>query len=227
MQLSTDCSPPKRHPHFYNINIRDPLTHVSTAAVQRFVRRIGQGPLFAVRFQIRGKRPVSRVGAANEKPRVGSGANQRRRRRGLGGGCSAPRVRQYLIRTARQLLYVSVAPFANLPIVPLLGDTIVGSRLMKDGKQKSPVTKRSIVIDGHKTSISLEDQFWDALREIATARGLTTGTLVSSIDADRRQSNLSSAIRLFVLDHYRAQVEARRPPVGPFEKGRPLRSGRP
>jgi predicted DNA-binding ribbon-helix-helix protein len=76
---------------------------------------------------------------------------------------------------------------------------------MEGQKQKSPVTKRSIVIDGHKTSISLEDQFWDALREIATARGITTGTLVASIDADRQRSNLSSAIRLFVLGHYRSK----------------------
>jgi predicted DNA-binding ribbon-helix-helix protein len=69
---------------------------------------------------------------------------------------------------------------------------------------KSPVVKRSIVITGHKTSVSLEDAFWSCLKDIATSRNMTLSELVASIDADRRQGNLSSAIRLFVLDHYRA-----------------------
>ncbi len=69
---------------------------------------------------------------------------------------------------------------------------------------KSPVVKRSIVITGHKTSVSLEDAFWISLKDIATSRDMTLSELVASIDADRRQGNLSSAIRLFVLDHYRA-----------------------
>ena len=68
---------------------------------------------------------------------------------------------------------------------------------------KSPVVKRSIVIAGHKTSVSLEDAFWQALKDIAIARNLTLSDLVASIDTDRRHGNLSSAIRLFVLDHYR------------------------
>jgi predicted DNA-binding ribbon-helix-helix protein len=68
---------------------------------------------------------------------------------------------------------------------------------------KSPVVKRSIVIAGHKTSVSLEDAFWEALKEIATSRRLTLSDLVASIDSSRTQGNLSSAIRLFVLDHYR------------------------
>ena len=70
---------------------------------------------------------------------------------------------------------------------------------------KSPVVKRSIVIAGHKTSVSLEDAFWKSLKEIAGGREKTLSDLVASIDSDRRQGNLSSAIRLFVLDHYRAQ----------------------
>ena len=69
---------------------------------------------------------------------------------------------------------------------------------------KSPVVKRSIVIAGHKTSVSLEDAFWKGLKEIATERDLTLSEMVASIDTDRRHGNLSSAIRLFVLDHYRA-----------------------
>jgi len=68
---------------------------------------------------------------------------------------------------------------------------------------KSPVIKRSIVIAGHKTSVSLEDAFWQGLKEIADERSMTLSDLVSSIDTDRRHGNLSSAIRLFVLDHYR------------------------
>jgi len=68
---------------------------------------------------------------------------------------------------------------------------------------KSPVVKRSIVITGHKTSVSLEDAFWRGLKEIANGREMTLSDLVASIDTDRRHGNLSSAIRLFVLDHYR------------------------
>jgi predicted DNA-binding ribbon-helix-helix protein len=71
---------------------------------------------------------------------------------------------------------------------------------------KSPVVKRSIVIAGHKTSVSLEDAFWRGLKEIAGGRDMTLSDLVSTIDSDRRHGNLSSAIRLFVLDHYRAQI---------------------
>jgi predicted DNA-binding ribbon-helix-helix protein len=71
---------------------------------------------------------------------------------------------------------------------------------------KSPVVKRSIVIAGHKTSVSLEDAFWKGLKEIAGGRDMTLSDLVSTIDSDRRHGNLSSAIRLFVLDYYRAQI---------------------
>ena len=71
---------------------------------------------------------------------------------------------------------------------------------------KSPVIKRSIVIAGHKTSVSLEDAFWIALKEIAGSRDMTLSELVASIDQDRRHGNLSSGIRLFVLDYYRKQL---------------------
>ncbi|MCJ2082316.1 ribbon-helix-helix domain-containing protein [Methylobacterium sp. J-090] len=66
------------------------------------------------------------------------------------------------------------------------------------------VTKRSVMIAGHRTSVSLEDPFWDALREIAEARGLSVQTLVGAIDAGRDGQNLSSAIRVFVLAAVRA-----------------------
>ena len=68
---------------------------------------------------------------------------------------------------------------------------------------KSQVLKRSIVIDGHHTSVSLEDAFWVGLREIARAQQATLSTLVGEIDKTRQQGNLSSAIRLFVLDQVR------------------------
>ena len=71
---------------------------------------------------------------------------------------------------------------------------------------KSPVVKRSIVIAGHKTSVSLEDAFWKGLKDIAAARDTTLSDMVAVIDSTRRRGNLSSAIRLFVLDHYRAQT---------------------
>jgi predicted DNA-binding ribbon-helix-helix protein len=71
---------------------------------------------------------------------------------------------------------------------------------------KSPVVKRSIVIAGHKTSVSLEDAFWKGLKEIAGERDMKLSELVAAIDTERQHGNLSSAIRLFVLDHYRSQT---------------------
>ena len=68
------------------------------------------------------------------------------------------------------------------------------------------IHKRSIVIDGHKTSISLEDAFWHELRIIAAKKGVGISKLVSTINDTRTSKNLSSAIRLFVLDHYRANA---------------------
>jgi len=71
---------------------------------------------------------------------------------------------------------------------------------------RSTVVKRSVVIAGQKTSVSLEDAFWTALREIAVARGSTLSALVTSIDVERQQGNLSSCLRLFVLDFYRHRL---------------------
>jgi len=68
---------------------------------------------------------------------------------------------------------------------------------------KSLIVKHSVVIDGHKTSVSLEDQFWSGLKEIAHAQEATLSKLVAKIDEARQHSNLSSAIRLFVLDQLR------------------------
>jgi predicted DNA-binding ribbon-helix-helix protein len=84
---------------------------------------------------------------------------------------------------------------------------------------KSPVVKRSIVIAGHKTSVSLEDAFWRGLKDIASARNVTLSDIVATIDTDRRQGNLSSAIRLFVLEFYRAQADVDRGQSGPPHGG--------
>ncbi len=70
---------------------------------------------------------------------------------------------------------------------------------------KSSVIKRSIVVAGHKTSVSLEDAFWKSLKEIAGQRDMTLADLVAAIDGNREHANLSSAIRLFVLGVYREQ----------------------
>jgi len=66
---------------------------------------------------------------------------------------------------------------------------------------ESSVVKRSIVINGHKTSVSLEDAFWTDLKTIAHAQQVTLSELVTKIDGTREHGNLSSAIRLFVLRH--------------------------
>ena len=71
---------------------------------------------------------------------------------------------------------------------------------------KSLVVKRSIVVSGHKTSVSLEDAFWSGIKEIASGRNITLSDLVTAVDSERQQGNLSSAIRLFVLDFYRSQL---------------------
>jgi predicted DNA-binding ribbon-helix-helix protein len=71
---------------------------------------------------------------------------------------------------------------------------------------RSSIVKRSIIIGGHKTSVSLEDDFWNALKEIAGGRETTLSDVVSTIDAERPHGNLSSAIRLYVLAHYRTQI---------------------
>jgi predicted DNA-binding ribbon-helix-helix protein len=76
---------------------------------------------------------------------------------------------------------------------------------------ETAVTKRSIMLDGRKTSVSLEDAFWTALKEIAHPQGVTVSSLVTAIDATRKQSNLSSAIRVFALEHLQNKDKA----VGP------------
>jgi predicted DNA-binding ribbon-helix-helix protein len=69
---------------------------------------------------------------------------------------------------------------------------------------KTAVIKRSILINGNKTSVSLENEFWDALHEIAKSKNTTAGKLAGEIAHHRNTRNLSSAIRLFVYNHFRS-----------------------
>jgi predicted DNA-binding ribbon-helix-helix protein len=71
---------------------------------------------------------------------------------------------------------------------------------------KSLVAKRSIVLAGHKTSITIEDAFWKGLRESADERHESLTQVINAIDANREHANLSSAVRLFVFGYYRDQV---------------------
>jgi predicted DNA-binding ribbon-helix-helix protein len=71
---------------------------------------------------------------------------------------------------------------------------------------KSPVAKRSVVVGGHKTSVSLEEAFWDGLKEISGSRNTTLSGLISEIDSNRHESNLSSTIRLFVLGYFKSRA---------------------
>jgi predicted DNA-binding ribbon-helix-helix protein len=77
---------------------------------------------------------------------------------------------------------------------------------MKAKARNTRVLKRSIAVGARKTSISLEDAFWDELRLIAAKQSMTVSMLVTKVDNDRKQSNLSSEIRLFVLEHYRSKI---------------------
>ena len=73
---------------------------------------------------------------------------------------------------------------------------------------KSLVFRRTVRLAGHKTSVSLEGAFWKGLRAIADERNMTLAALIGAINKERRHSNLSSAIRLFVLAFYRDQLSA-------------------
>lgn len=94
---------------------------------------------------------------------------------------------------------------------------------MSDAAAPPPgrVIKRSIVISGHRTSVSLEDAFWRALKEIAAADGASVAALVAGVDARRGEANLSSALRVFVLD--RAMTRA---PAGPGQGFQPVFASR-
>jgi predicted DNA-binding ribbon-helix-helix protein len=71
---------------------------------------------------------------------------------------------------------------------------------------QSAVVKRSIVIAGHRTSVSLENDFWSGLKEIGREHKMTLSSLITDINDRRPDTNLSSAVRLFVLRHFRSKI---------------------
>jgi predicted DNA-binding ribbon-helix-helix protein len=88
-------------------------------------------------------------------------------------------------------------------------------------RRKSLIVKRSILIAGRKTGVSVEDAFWKGLKEVAADRNMTPSDLVTTINSKRERDNLSSAVRLFVLDHYRRQA------VRLLRKGRRAKAPKP
>lgn len=101
------------------------------------------------------------------------------------------------------------------PVVPLdqVAEGVVVDEILSGGsaagREFSPdIVKRSVVVAGHKTSVSLEDAFWHALKDIARERSVSLRSLVAEIDSGRSGGNLSSAVRLHVLDHYRRRAGA-------------------
>jgi predicted DNA-binding ribbon-helix-helix protein len=85
----------------------------------------------------------------------------------------------------------------------------MSKRKMKISR-KSLIVIHPILIAGRKTSISVEDAFWNGLKEIARGRDMTLSDVVTAINSERKHNNLSSAIRLFVLEHYRRQPRSDR-----------------
>jgi predicted DNA-binding ribbon-helix-helix protein len=88
---------------------------------------------------------------------------------------------------------------------PLSNDRIAAADM------KSAIVKRSIELNGHKTSVSLEDEFWTSLRSIANLQHVSLPALLQTIDAGRENANLSSAIRVHVLNYYRTRAAAQAP----------------
>ena len=76
---------------------------------------------------------------------------------------------------------------------------------------KSAVIKRSVIVNGHKTSVSLENEFWDALRQVAKQSNVSVARLLIEIERSRTTINLSSAIRIFLLNYFRTQNSDRQP----------------
>ena len=74
--------------------------------------------------------------------------------------------------------------------------------------KKSPIAKRSVNLGGHKTSVSLENAFWDALKQIAAGENIALHELIFKINKERKLGGLSSALRLFVLEYYRQKAAA-------------------
>ncbi len=82
----------------------------------------------------------------------------------------------------------------------------------------SRLHKRSVVVDGHKTSVSLEGPFWDVILDVARTRHMTVSEVVSQVDRDRSYNNLSSALRLFALEVCRQRSVAASAEAAPEER---------
>jgi predicted DNA-binding ribbon-helix-helix protein len=94
------------------------------------------------------------------------------------------------------------------PALILVSESCIPGALNKEGHtMKSSVVKRSVLLGNHKTSVSVEQPFWNGMKEISRERGKTLSELVSEINSNRQQGNLSSAIRLFVLDYFKTTAE--------------------
>ena len=78
-----------------------------------------------------------------------------------------------------------------------------------DGRDECRLVKHSVVVAGHRTSISLENLFWYALKEQAADRGLSVANLIRAVDETREGVNLSSALRVYVLRTALNRVGAR------------------
>jgi predicted DNA-binding ribbon-helix-helix protein len=116
------------------------------------------------------------------------------------------------------VIFVTVENFFSTatPVTRILCSAVACLLQGRGGSvMKSLVVKRSVVFGGNKTSVSLEDAFWNSLREIARYRQVTLSALLGSIDSERHYGNFSSAIRLFVLDFYRDQLSKRDSRGGP------------
>ena len=88
----------------------------------------------------------------------------------------------------------------------------MGTNAMNDARPR----KRSLTLQGHRTSVSLEDAFWAELQALAEARGVSVNALVAEIDAARGVSaGLASAIRVYLLNHLRQQAQAQGPQARP------------
>lgn len=83
---------------------------------------------------------------------------------------------------------------------------------------RSAMVKRSVVIAGHKTSVSLEEPFWNVMREIAASETTTVSAILRRVEAGRVNSNLSSAARVFALEHVRGRGRATLVAVIPSER---------
>jgi len=98
---------------------------------------------------------------------------------------------------------VDITKWPQLTIAALFETTYRGQGGLWGALMKRRVAKHSVVIHGHKTSVSLEDAFWRDLKDIAHAQQVSLGGLVERIEKTRHTRNLSSAIRLFVLEHFK------------------------